>query len=178
MKKQFLKTISLLTHPVFTFPVLTMLYFEWSQINSFFVVFLLSFLAPFGYFLYLYKQKKISNFDVTDRKQRYPLYYATLTGLSISLVYLYLYSTPEIFQDFSRLIALAITIILFNFKIKVSLHAAILTVLCFSLTKDFNLTPAIFLLIPIVAYSRLALKKHSLQELILGVIIPTLFYIW
>lgn len=172
------KAISLIAHPVFVFPVLIAIYFDSNQLPALLTVLLLSFALPFIYFLYLYKRGKISNFDVTNRTQRYPLYGATLVGLILSVIYLYFFSSAEIFHDFSRLIAIGVLIILFNFKIKVSVHTALITLLCFSLFQDFGVSPLIFLLVPIVAYSRLILKRHRPLELLLGVLIPAVFYIW
>ncbi|MFA6023940.1 MAG: hypothetical protein WC777_01860 [Candidatus Gracilibacteria bacterium] len=177
LKVKICEAISFIAHPVFVFPLLTVVYFKWDQLSSFLAVLGLSFVMPFLYFLYLYKTKRISDFDVSKRIQRYPLYYATLIGLMLSIIYLYLFSTKEIFYDFSRLLAIATLLILFNFKIKVSIHVALITILCFALVQDFNLSPLIFLTIPLVVYSRLLLKRHKPLELILGFGIPALFYI-
>ena len=172
------KTISLIAHPVIIFPILIILSFDKAHISSLIVVSLLSFLVPFIHFLYLYKRKEISNFDVTKRTQRYKIYCTTLAGLTISNLYLYFFSTKEIFFEFSKLLTLAIVLVLINFKIKVSIHTALITVLCFVLVRNFQIHPAIFLLVPIIAYSRFTLKCHKPLELLLGALIPTLFYIW
>src|SRR3989338_1598170 len=111
------KTISLIAHPVIIFPILIILSFDKAHISSLIVVSLLSFLVPFIHFLYLYKRKEISNFDVTKRTQRYKIYYTTLAGLTISNLYLYFFSTKEIFFEFSKLLTLAIVLVLINFKI-------------------------------------------------------------
>jgi hypothetical protein len=174
--KTFAKAISIAAHPVFIFPLLTSVYFDWEQIESFLVISLLSFVLPFFHFLYLYKKKKVSNFDVSERKQRYPLYASTFIGLTLSLIYLNLYSTEEIFYDFARLMLIAVSLILVNFKIKVSIHTALITLLCLSLVKDFNVHPLVLLLIPFVMASRYFLKRHSAIELLLGLGIPVLFY--
>jgi hypothetical protein len=176
-KIKFAKAISLIAHPVFVFPLLTLIYFEWDQVESFLVIALLSFVLPFLYFLYLYKNKKISNFDVTERTQRYPLYAAALLGLTLSLIYLYFYSSEAILHDFSRILLIATVVVLVNFKIKVSIHTALITLLCLSLVQDFNAHPLILLLIPLMMYSRYSLKRHSLIELVLGVGIPWGIYL-
>jgi hypothetical protein len=173
-----LKAISLVTHPVFVFPILIVLYFDWQQLPSFLVVFFFSFVLPFCYFLYLYKNKRIKDFDVTIRKERYRLYYITAVGLLTSALYLFIFSTSEVFINFSLLLLIAVLIIGVNFKIKVSIHVALITILCFSLLNDFGLHPLVFTIIPIVAYSRLKLKRHTATELLFGFLIPTLFYIW
>ncbi|MBT4384347.1 hypothetical protein HOD30_01210 [Candidatus Peregrinibacteria bacterium] len=172
-----MKFISILTHPVLIFPILTYIYFDWESTFSFFAVLTMSFIVPFLYFLYLYKSKQISNFDISERKQRYKVYYATLIGLIITGIYLNQFSTPEIFQDYLKLLLIAITLVIVNFKVKVSIHVALITIFCISLFQDFNIHYAIFLLIPLVAYSRTKLKRHKLLEVVLGTIIPALFYL-
>ena len=175
--KTIYKGISLIAHPVFVFPVLTIIYFERKHLYSFLAVLGFSFLLPFIFFLYLYRTKKISNFEVTEHKQRTKLYFASLAGLSLSILYLYIFSSSEIVIAFRKLLFIAFSLILINFRVKISIHTALITVFCFSLVRDFNTHPVIFLLVPLVGYSRLKLKKHHILDIILGALIPTLFYL-
>jgi membrane-associated phospholipid phosphatase len=171
------KAISTITHPVLIFPILTFIYFDWSDLSTFFVVFSFSFLTPFIYFLYLYRTKQVSNFDISQRKQRNKLYYATLFGLILSAIYLNKFGSEAVFKEFLKLIFIASTLIFMNYRVKVSIHVALITILSFSLYKDFNSHYLIFALIPLVAYSRIKLKRHKLIEVILGAVIPILFFL-
>ena len=167
--------ISIVFHPVFIFPVLTGIYFSWERLQDFLVVFGVSFFLPFLYFLHLKRVGKIKNWDVSSRENRPQIYATSLFGMSLSLIYLRLYSSPEIFNEFLWLILLGLTLAFVNFKIKVSIHMALITLLCFKLFQDFNWHPLIFLLIPVVAHSRLKLKRHTPLELILATVIASSF---
>lgn len=171
------KLISRLSHPVLLFPLSLVLLFAsqntWSNLLG---VFVLSFGLPFLFFLYLYASKKISDFDVSNREQRYPLYAASLLGMLASLAYLYFESSTFLFYEFLRLFCLAITLVCINFKIKVSIHTASAMILAILLIEFYHGSFWIFLLIPFVAASRLILKRHSWVEVVMGIFIPLLFY--
>ena len=62
------------------------------------------------------------------------------------------------------------------FWIKVSVHTAMVSILTILLVGYYEWSPWIFLIIPIVAASRLILKRHSWLEVALGVLLPFLFY--
>lgn len=174
--QKLLRAISLILHPVWIFPLLLIIAVPWNNILAPSAVMLLSFVIPFSYFAQLYKSKKISDFDVSKHKERQQLYSVALLGLLLSLAYLYFFSTMEIFWAFLRLLGIALTLVAFNIKIKVSVHAALTTLLCLTLFLDYDFTAFIFLLIPLVALSRLKLKRHTVKELILGTLIPALYF--
>ncbi len=171
------KLVSQLSHPVLIFPVCIILLFGVEQAWVPLVVVLgLSFGLPFLFFLWLFFSKKISDFDVSQRKQRYPLYAFCLLGMMTSLAFLYFSESTFLFYEFLRLLLLAVVIVCVNFKIKVSVHTAMVSILTILLVGYYEWSPWIFLIIPIVAASRLILKRHSWLEVALGVLLPFLFY--
>lgn len=175
---QLAKVISQISRPVLTFPLTILLIFGSEQAwQSFILVIILSFALPFLGFLSLFSSKKISDFDVSNRKQRYPIYGLSLLGMTISLIFLHFLNPGFLFYEFLRLFLLAIALVLINLKIKVSIHTATATILCISLTELYQWSPWIFLFVPLVIASRLILKRHSWLEVSLGVLVPLLFYI-
>lgn len=171
------KLVSRLMHPVLTFPVSIVLLFGVEQAwqNLAFVL-IFSFSLPFLYFFQLFTKKKVSDFDISRREQRYPVYAASLLGMLASLAYLYFESSTFLFYEFLRLFCLAITLVCINFKIKVSIHTASAMILTILWIEFYHGSFWIFLLIPFVVASRLILKRHSWLEVGLGIFIPLLFY--
>lgn len=139
-------------------------------------VLIFSFSLPLLYFFQLFTKKKVSDFDISRREQRYPVYAASLLGMLASLAYLYLESSTFLFYEFLRLFCLALTLVLINFKIKVSIHTASAMILTILLIEFYHGSFWIFLLIPLVAASRLIFKRHSWVEVSLGILIPLVFY--
>jgi len=166
-------------HPQFVFPIALFLpFFKDDQVEHYFVVLGISFVLPFLYFLYLYFSKRISDWDIKDRQERYRIYAAALIGILASLGYLHVFSSGLIFHDFFKLFLVALVLVGANFVSKVSIHAACISFLCIFLAKDFEVSPLIFVLVPLVAASRFILKRHGVLELILGAAIPFLFLLF
>lgn len=176
--KAFSKFISRLFHPVLMFPlVLTLLFVHHNALEGLAVTLVVSFVIPLIYLLLRMKAGKVSNFDISDRKQRYPIYFVSLMGMIVSLTYSYLYLPLELFNEFLRLFILAVVIMVINFKVKLSIHTALMIVLGIVLVSYYEFSLWIFLLAPLVAYSRVTLKRHVPLEVVLGVIVPLLFYV-
>ena len=81
----------------------------------------------------------------------------------------------ENFEDIVDKAILALRQIAF-LSIKVSIHTAMVTTLSILLVEFYEWSSWIFLVIPLVAASRLILKRHSWLEVALGVALPFVFY--
>jgi len=173
--KHLLRLISILGHPVLIFPLTLGLLMKqadsWALLAG---VFALCFVGPFGFFLYSLKTKRISDFDIYDRKQRYPIFAAALLGMLAALIFIYFWGNAELLNDFARLFALALILVALNFKTKVSLHVALVATFALILVNDYGLSVWLFGLIPLMAWSRVALHRHTLLEVVLGGSIPLL----
>lgn len=126
--------------------------------------------------LYGLKTKMFSDFDVTKRKERGPLYGFVITLSVIYIAFLFLFHGPKslIVLGFGVLIG-AVIMELINRKLKASVHVA--AVSAFMCTLALLYGGILFVLpvfIPIVAWSRLHMKRHTLSEAITGGIIGTL----
>ena len=171
------KLVSQIAHPVLTFPLYITLLFGIEQAwGSLLIVLGFSFGLPFLFFLWLFFTKKISDFDISQRKQRYPIYALSLLGMLASLAFLHFFESSFLSYEFLRLFLLATALVCINFKIKVSVHTAAITTLGILLMEFYQWSPWIFLLVPVVAISRLILKRHSWVEVGLGALLPLLFY--
>lgn len=136
-------------------------------ILSFASVFIFMLAVPFIMFLYLVKNKAISDIDITDRKERFSILIGSLFSMICLLGILFYMQNIPLFKW-----ELLLTVILFiNFLItlfwKISFHMAvniigsIIVVLFFGPSSVFVLAT-----VPFVAWSRLILKKHTPAQLI------------
>lgn len=129
------------------------------------------FLLAMTFFLIYGVHKKIfTDLDVSKRTQR-PLLFGV--SLVIALLYLgglFLLNGPKILIIVVLGIIISVVVASFiNTKIKVSIHVATVSALLFALAIIYQgyyfLT---LLLIPIVAWSRVRIKRHTLPETIVG----------
>jgi hypothetical protein len=179
--------ISFLTNPIFVIlPVPYLLVFRFGYGHSLalkWTLFSLAFLLIAVIFvLYEVKNKVFSDMDVSKREQR-PLLFSAM-GF-IALIYFFslfiLHAPPILFITVWGIMAGVFMASLINRRIKASMHIAALTVVLLSILKLYSLSYALFLLIPIVGWSRIKIKRHTLAEVFsgffLGAALTILMYI-
>jgi len=122
--------------------------------------------------------KKKLNLDKKDRTNRTIFLLAILSGwLLISLIFISLHISWFIIE--LLILSLSITIILtiINVFYRISFHTALNTSLMILLNHIAGwIFWPLFLLIPVIAWTRLILKKHTLFQVILGAIVPFTVY--
>jgi hypothetical protein len=160
------------------------------------IIFLLSYIVPVLFLISLKALKIISNLTLEDRLNRYVPYFFSATyyafvGLLMKKNSLFSPVIPGVFLFASLSIFL---LFLLNIKWKVSAHSysmAALTGLIVRLVFQFNdlqhfrILIVLFLVLGLVATSRLYLKAHKDWEvytgiglgLVFGILSPTLFWI-
>lgn len=171
------KLISFVFHPLFCSAIVPFLVIyqntsnplyalKWVIFSAFFVILALIFLFV------LEPYEMLSDFDISKREKR-PIFY------SVALLFALLYFIVAIIFKglFFHLSIIALGIILgivifeiVNFFIKASIHAGVVTACVISVGILYGLVPllAICWIIPLMVWSRLKLKKHTLKELIVG----------
>jgi hypothetical protein len=168
---------SVIFSPQFIIPIVLFLPFLKEQrYREFVVVFLVLFILPFSFFLYQYKTRKISNWDISKRKERGSLYLAGLCAFVLALWYVQAYATPFIFREYLVFLALGAAAALINLVTKISAHVMSLMVLCILLVTYFQISVLVFLFVPILGISRVILKRHKVHEVLFGVLVPALCY--
>lgn len=177
MKQRIAWIVSFLLHPQFLFPLCLVLPFwasgSWSNLAP---TLLLSFVFPFGLFLHLYRTGRISDWDITHREERRPLYLATMLGAALSLLYLFLWAPEESFLEILLFFLALFFFGLINRWIKISIHMGVLIVTSALLIRLMGFSYWIYLLALPLAWSRLELKRHKPLELLLGATVPLLIY--
>ena len=133
----------------------------------------LSILPPTLYIMYLVRRGIVSDFHLNIREERtQPLILMTANTI-LALLVMYLIGAPKlILVVIAAAIIQLLCILLITLKWKVSGHATAisgLAVLALALFGE-NVAPLI-LLIPLVAWSRIRLKRHTLAQTIAGAFI-------
>ncbi len=139
----------------------------------------ITFIAPFLIFLPLlffavtYKLGWVDDLDLTNREDR-PLYLVVFIGSIVAaLAILYFLKAPLKFVVYT-LSGLCMTIIttVITFYWKISFHTAVTTSVVTAITILGGLRFApLFLLIPIIGWARVTLKKHTLWQVVGGFLV-------
>lgn len=138
------------------------------------LVLVVGMLPPLVFLVIEKKRGKVTDWFLYNRKERIPIYIVTLISLSVTLFLIWKLDGPRTLLVFSlasllNSIALAFSTYLGH---KPSVHASATTFLVLVLLTAYSQAfwPAI-LLIPLVAWSRAILKKHTWPQLLAGVTI-------
>lgn len=175
--EKFAQIISIILGPLWIPLILSLLVFRTGltfqqQIILIPILFLFQLCLPFIYMEMLIHNKKISDWDIRKREQRFlvlPLF--TIITVIIMLL-VYFYGTPLLFEMYVSLASLIFIGTLITLFWKISMHmmlntaAIILTNALFGWQLLF-----LFLLIPLIAWSRYYLKHHSLMQIIMGTLL-------
>ncbi len=144
-----------------------------TQKIMFFILYLLSPILPY---LILRKMGKVTDYEFTNRKERPP--YFTTISLLFGILFLLITTLNIEALTLTRvslnifLVSFVITLITFFWKI--SGHMTYSTILFITLVYLFPSTPSLmflFVLTPIIAWSRIVLNKHTPTQVILGTLI-------
>ena len=136
------------------------------------LTFFLEFIIPFSGFYLLIKLKKVSDWDVTKRKQRYPLIETAAVSWTIALIFIYFLGNAFLFHVFLTLFVLGALIGFITYFWKISYHAALNTTAVILLNYFFDGKLLwLYLIIPVVCWSRFVLKKHTISQLLAGILL-------
>jgi membrane-associated phospholipid phosphatase len=136
-------------------------------------------LLPIGYIFWLLKKKQITDFHIKMRRQRYkPMFVLFLCSI-FSWGVMRLGSASIVMQTVAVMGAVLIAFLfLITLRWKISGHAiavSAFTIFCISVWGVLALP--VLLLVPIVIWSRLALKRHSFAQTAVGTVVGGLFVI-
>jgi membrane-associated phospholipid phosphatase len=136
------------------------------------IVYLLSPILP--YFV-LKKMGKVSDYEFTKREER-PPYFTTISILfGIIFFFVLTLNIETLTRVTMNLFVVSTVVTIITFYWKISGHMTYSTILFTTLIYLFPNTPALmflFVLTPLIAWSRIALNKHTLTQVIVGTFIP------
>jgi putative transposase len=143
---------------------------EWTLVS---LAFILVLIAPL---VFLVKKGQFANLDVSVQQQRPLLFLIEFIFALVYFAVLYFFHAPkDLFIGIITIFALLIVFGIVNKFIKASGHvgmlAAIITLFVF---KGGPIYLWGFILVPILAWSRIKIKRHTLKEVIAGLIVGIL----
>jgi hypothetical protein len=143
------------------------------------LIFVVGIFPPLAFLAYEKKRGRVTDWFLYNRAERIPIYVASLLSLSAALLLIWWLEGPRnlLILSLTSLLNATVLGVATYFGHKPSVHASSITffVLILLLLVDWSYWPTIFL-IPVVAWSRYKLKKHTWPQLSAGVFI-TLFVV-
>ncbi|MFZ2024797.1 MAG: hypothetical protein WAV51_00745 [Microgenomates group bacterium] len=117
------------------------------------------------------KQKKISNWDMSDRKQRVGALVVFLGFFAFGIFLLSLFREPVITNFFLYMFGVFLLFFLVTLRYKMSGHLTGAAIWVFSVSSWFGwYTTLLFMILPLLAWSRVTLKRHTLGQVLLGTV--------
>ncbi len=137
------------------------------------------YLLPLLVALFFLYSKRVSDIDITDRKERRLLLVLVSFVLWLTLLIVLTMPVTVLLLKILLFSCLSFTsIAVLTFWDKVSLHVSSITTLSFVLVMIFGLYGAIsFLLIPIIMWARVYLGKHNSHQVLVGALVPVLLFL-
>ncbi|MBI3620171.1 hypothetical protein HY214_03460 [Candidatus Roizmanbacteria bacterium] len=174
--KKLAKLVSLILGPQFVWPLTLLICLFYSGLHgvrllsAVVVLVILNLVVPFGYIYYAFKKKQISDLDLTRRQERYrPIVVAFLTTV-ISLLFAYFFTNAFLFKLLLLVLFLLLVNSLITFFWKISLHMGVNVIMALVINLVLGARqPVLYLTFPLIFWSRLVLKKHTVAQLLAAI---------
>ncbi len=136
-------------------------------------------LFPALYVSWLISRGQISDIDLSRREQRTLPYLMTVAGACLAAVLSLELNAPQPLSWLSIAVAAQVAVLcLITLRWKISLHSAAIASLCVVLTHFVGLTAfSVILCVPLVAWARLRLRRHTLMQTVAGTLVGAVIYI-
>jgi dienelactone hydrolase/membrane-associated phospholipid phosphatase len=172
------KVISIIGHPLMFIPAVTGLILILLEgvktgLQSFGILIGLAILPITIWMFVKSKSGFYTNFDVSNRRQRVTLFLFIILFLLVTTLTLYITGQPK-YLCFSLLIGTGLITISFfvNYIIKSSLHVSLNAYLAICIgIINIPLSIGLFLFTLIIGWSRIVLKRHSILEVCIGLVL-------
>lgn len=137
----------------------------------------LSLVLPFGFVLWLLQQGKVSDYNLTRRAERFWPMVVSMASALIGWVVLRQMSAPALLLALAATnLAQSVTYFFITLRWKVSIHSAVAAGLAVLASAVAGGTVwALVLAVPLVAWSRVILRRHTLAQTVVGAAIGSLF---
>lgn len=129
-------------------------------------------LIPIAYIHIALRLGKVSAWDLPKKEERYLFLGISFASYLISVLVIYFFGN-QLLLSLSLIILVLLTVLaIITYFWKISLHTSMNTGGAILLDFLFNWQiPWVFLMIPIIFWSRLLLKRHNFAQLIAGIIV-------
>lgn len=143
------------------------------------IIFFVIILFPVLLLVHAIKHNKISNWDMSDRKQRVGAFVVFLGFFSFGVLLLSLFNEPVITTFFLYMFGVFLLFFAVTLMYKMSGHltGAAIWVVCVSSWFGWY-TNLLYCILPLLCWSRVVLKRHTVGQVLLGTVFGlTLGYI-
>lgn len=115
------------------------------------------------------KKKKISNWDMSDRRERAGALVVFLLFFAFGIFLLFLFRESIITQFFLYMFVVFLVFFLVTLRYKMSGHltGAAIWIVCVSSWFGWNMA-LLCLILPLLCWSRVTLKRHTIGQVLLG----------
>ena len=145
----------------------------WNLLFLIGILFVTMILPPGLLLWWAVKTKRVTNWDISNRKERVRAFVVLAFLLCIDYVIMQTVGTPLMNQVFRFFLILCAGFFLITLRWKLSGHMSTISVIALFFTYWYSgMFFLLFTLIPLVAWSRLILKRHTLGEVIGGTVYP------
>jgi len=149
----------------------------WDLVLKMIILLFTIILPPALLLLWAVHTKRVSNWDISNRKQRVWALLVFVFFLSFDYFVLQLIGTPLMSQIFIVLVLLFSGFLAITLCWKISGHMTSATFIICLLGYWYGASVfPIILILPILAWSRIVLKRHTVGEVIGGVIYPIMVF--
>ncbi len=132
-------------------------------------------LVPFAGPFLAARMGMVQDFDVPDRQERPFFMVVALITYLIALFFARIFGSPLLFKINLALFILTAVIFLITLLWKVSVHMATVTASTIVLNYLFGYSlPMLYLAIPLVFWARLKLKRHTVWQLVGGILVAVI----
>jgi len=147
---------------------------KWSLISI-----AISILPVFGVIIYLVRSQKLESAFINVRKQRTKIYLLAGVCAGIGCIILpYLEASSTLIATFVAGLSAVVVFMCINFLWKISLHTALITASVAILIILYGSIAAVtVVLVPLIAWSRIELKHHSLAQVATGALLAALIVV-
>ncbi|MCR4324640.1 MAG: hypothetical protein NUV69_03050 [Candidatus Curtissbacteria bacterium] len=129
----------------------------------------LNLIVPVGIFLYLLKSGRVTDIDMTKREERHIVWGVATLSFLLSTTLVYFLANYLFFVISFTVFIVTLTLFIITFKWKISVHVITNTTSVFVINYLFDWKLLwLFAVVPVVAFARFYLKKHTLSQILAG----------
>lgn len=149
----------------------------WNVLSLMAILFVTMILPPGLLLWWAVRTKRVTNWDISNRKERVRAFVVLFFLLCIDFGIMQIVGTPLMNQVFLFFLVLCAGFFLITLRYKLSGHMSTVSVVALFLAYWYGgICFLLFALIPLMAWARLVLKRHTLGEVILGTVYPFLVF--
>ena len=140
--------------------------------------FLAAVVAPLLYVVWLLKTRKITDFHLSDRRERVRPFIASLLGGAAAMALLIYFNAPTSFvAPLVALLGQTLLLFLVTLAWQISIHTATTAgLVTFAVSACGGAAGALFLLVPLVGWARVYLGRHTVGQATAGACLDCLCF--